>query len=261
MLVGRGIEALGYRLTAKRPEEALSAPTHELADIFRDQEFMEIYAQCQSFTMSGLQRMYALYKAVDYVCLSHIPGALVECGVWQGGSMMLCALTLIARKETTRRLYLYDTFEGMPLPDGRDIDPAGKPASELWSELEGEGVKKWCYAPLDAVRANLLRTGYPPENTIFVSGKVEESIPGIIPDSISLLRLDTDWYTSTCHELTHLFPVLAVGGVLILDDYGYWSGARQATDEYLREHSARLLLDRIDSGARIAVKQGLPAHC
>jgi O-methyltransferase len=71
-----------------------------------------------------------------------------------------------------------------------------------------------------------------------------------------LLRLDTDWYDSTRHELVHLFPRLSQGGVLIIDDYGHWKGARQAVDDYLKESGTRLLLNRIDYTGRIAVKVG-----
>ncbi|HYM86681.1 MAG TPA: TylF/MycF/NovP-related O-methyltransferase, partial [Pseudoxanthomonas sp.] len=74
------------------------------------------------------------------------------------------------------------------------------------------------------------------------------------PECIALLRLDTDWYESTRHEMIHLFPRLCVGGVLILDDYGHWLGARRAVDEYLGEHNVPLFLQRIDYTGRYAVK-------
>lgn len=82
---------------------------------------------------------------------------------------------------------------------------------------------------------------------------VEDTVPADAPDTISILRLDTDWYTSTRHELTHLYPRLSSGGVLIIDDYGYWQGSRTAVEEFLAETGARLLLTRISAG-RLAVK-------
>lgn len=88
-----------------------------------------------------------------------------------------------------------------------------------------------------------------------VKRKVEETIPASSLEKISLLRLDTDWYESTRHELLHLYPLLCVGGVLIIDDYGHWKGARKAVDEYFRETGQRILLDRIDYTGRIGVKQ------
>ena len=101
----------------------------------------------------------------------------------------------------------------------------------------------------------LYETGYPEEKIHFVQGRVEETIPASAPDSISLLRLDTDWYESTKHELVHLFPRLSPSGVIIIDDYGHWKGCRKAVDEYFDtgDHP-QLLLNRVDYSCRIAVK-------
>jgi hypothetical protein len=88
----------------------------------------------------------------------------------------------------------------------------------------------------------------------FVKGKVEDTIPASTPDRIAILRLDTDWYASTRHELEHLYPLLAPGGVLIIDDYGHWEGCRQAVDEYFASRNLQVLLNRVDYTGRIAVK-------
>jgi O-methyltransferase len=85
-------------------------------------------------------------------------------------------------------------------------------------------------------------------------GKVEDTFPKDTPDKIAILRLDTDWYESTRHELIHLYPKLSIGGVLIIDDYGHWEGARKAVDEYINDNTLRILLNRIDYTGRIAVK-------
>jgi O-methyltransferase len=111
----------------------------------------------------------------------------------------------------------------------------------------------WAIAGLGEVQRALTTTGYPAERVHLVPGKVEDTIPGAAPDEIALLRLDTDWYESTHHELVHLFPRLVGGGVLIIDDYGYWQGARKAVDEYFAEHDVPLLLNRIDATGRVAV--------
>jgi hypothetical protein len=83
---------------------------------------------------------------------------------------------------------------------------------------------------------------------------VEDSIPSTIPEKISLLRMDTDWYESTKHELGHLFPRLSKGGIFILDDYGHWKGARKAADEFFENHKINIFLSRVDYTGRIAVK-------
>ena len=98
--------------------------------------------------------------------------------------------------------------------------------------------------------------GYPAERIHFVQGKVEETIPRVLPERIALLRLDTDWYESTRHELIHLYPKLCAGGVLVLDDYGHWQGSRKAVDEWMAQTGTRMLLNRVDYTGRIAVKVG-----
>jgi hypothetical protein len=100
----------------------------------------------------------------------------------------------------------------------------------------------------------MYETGYDREKISFVKGKVEETIPDNAPQSISLLRLDTDWYESTRHELIHLYPRLSHGGVIIIDDYGHWLGARKAVDEYIEQNNLCLLLNRLDYTGRIGVK-------
>jgi hypothetical protein len=126
-------------------------------------------------------------------------------------------------------------------------------ARRSWEATQrGDGGSDWVRADLAAVRANVLRTGYPEHLLEFVAGPVEETLPGRRPDAISLLRLDTDFYKSTRHELEHLYPRLARGGVLIVDDYGAYDGARLATDEYFTGHP--VLLSRIDEHVRMLVK-------
>ena len=167
--------------------------------------------------------------------------------------MMAAALTLAGLGEH-RRLHLFDTFEGMPPPGAEDRDIGGAAAEDLLAEEDRETGSTWAFGPLADVQHNLFSTGYPRDLIQFVRGRVEETIPCHAPEQIAVLRLDTDWYESTRHELVHLFPRLAVGGVLIIDDYGHWKGARKAVDEYIAATGARLLLSRIDYTGRMAVK-------
>jgi hypothetical protein len=111
----------------------------------------------------------------------------------------------------------------------------------------------WAYATLEDVKQAMDETAFPAERIHYYKGKVEDTIPEHIPDKISILRLDTDWYESTRHELDHLYPRLSPGGVLLLDDYGWWDGARRAVDEWLEETGHPLLLMRMDVG-RLAIK-------
>jgi O-methyltransferase len=218
-----------------------------------------ILAQSQPFTLTSEARLLAVVDAVRYVTEREIPGAFAECGVWKGGSVLAIILTLQDAGIDDRDLYLYDTFENMSQPTEADTSAFERPALDTWREAEERGEAPW--APyFDAatfserqVRETLLSTGYPEERLHFVRGKVEETLPQQAPERLALLRLDTDWYESTRHELQHLYPRLSDGGVLIIDDYGHWEGARRAVDEYLGAGQS-LLLSRIDYTGRIAIK-------
>lgn len=209
----------------------------------------QIVLAVKPFTMTSVERIVSLVNAVSYISSNKIGGDIAECGVWRGGSMMTVALTLLAHNDTGRNLYLYDTFEGMSAPTEFDKSFDGVSAESQMNQEEG----KWCYASIEDVRQNILSTGYPKEKIHLVKGKVEDTIPKTLPINLSLLRLDTDWYESTKHELNHLFPLLAPEGVLVIDDYGHWQGARRAVDEYFAEQNRKIYLHRIDYTGRIAV--------
>jgi hypothetical protein len=219
-----------------------------------EEAFLPIYQRAKPFTMTSLERMYALFKAVEYIVNHNIPGDLVECGVWKGGSAIICAEILKLLGATDRVLWLYDTFEGMPPAADVDVQYDDVSAADRLAASDAHDYSDWANAPLDEVRANLAATGYPTANLRFVPGRVEHTIPASAPEQIALLRLDTDWYESTAHEMRHLYPRLAKSGVLLIDDYGHWKGCRKAVDEYLAEHRIPMLLNRIDYTARIGVK-------
>jgi len=225
-----------------------------------DDDFKPIYEACRGFTMTGPLRMHALYDAVRHIESANIPGDIVECGVWRGGSAMVAAMTLMKLGRNDRTIWLFDTYEGMTLPSERDVDLDGRSALLRWNTewsgtIKGNGAgSDWCMASIEEVRENLLGTGYPENRLRFIKGKVENTIPAVGLDRIALLRLDTDWYESTYHEFVHLYPKLGAGGVLILDDYGSWQGAREATDRYFQETGNKPFLGRIDEAARVGIK-------
>ncbi|CAN5275996.1 hypothetical protein BH20ACI2_BH20ACI2_01130 [soil metagenome] len=217
-------------------------------------EEKEILDMVRQFTMTSVERIVSLLDATRYLVENSIGGDMVECGVWRGGSIMVIAEMLKRRGDTTRNLYLYDTFEGMPEPTEKDRQFDGRSAEELFEEFTKKNGA-WCYADEEDVLLNLSRTGYPDSKIKLIKGKIEETIPSVIPEEIALLRLDTDWYESTLHELEHLYPRLVSGGVLIVDDYGHWQGAKIATDEYFsRLTTRRPFLHRIDYTGRLLIK-------
>ncbi|TYT23024.1 macrocin O-methyltransferase [Luteimonas viscosa] len=231
-------------------------------DFRRNREFRdvpkwhrEIMEKVLPFTMAGPERTLATICAVEYVVRNSVPGAVVECGVWQGGQMMAAALTLLQLGES-REIILFDTFSGMTAPTPADRDLDGADARPVFEQLSKKEVgDRWCEAGIEEVHRNLASTGYPMEFVRLVQGPVEETLPDHAPAQISCLRLDTDWYESTLHELEHLYPRVASLGVVIVDDYGHWQGARQATDEYLATNGIPALMHRIDYTGRQFVKR------
>jgi O-methyltransferase len=244
------------RLRARRA--ASVQPADELAAL--SAEDRRIVERALPYSMTGVPRLQALVDAVRYCVRREVPGAFAECGVWRGGSVLAMVLTLQELGASDREVYLYDTFEGMTRPTEHDVSPYDPPALATWSEAERQRRKPWeAYFDPDsfneeAVRETVLSSGYPEELLHLVPGRVEDTLPAHAPERLALLRLDTDWYESTRHELEHLYPRLSDGGVLIVDDYGHWEGARRAVDEYLARTGAPLLLSRIDYTGRIAVK-------
>jgi O-methyltransferase len=220
-----------------------------------DDATVETMARVRRHTMTSPARQQALIGAVEYVAHAGIPGAFVECGVWKGGSMMAAAITLRRLGVTDRDLYLFDTYRGMVPPGPDDIDSPydGFSLNAMW-RWRRRGDMNWQGVPVAEVRASMATTGYPMERVHLVEGPVEDTLPGSAPEVVALLRLDTDWYLSTAHEMAHLYPRLAPGGVLVLDDYGHYAGARRAVDEHLAAAGEHLLLQRIDYTGRIAVK-------
>jgi O-methyltransferase len=236
-LVKRALAWRGYEIRRSNPYRHI--------DLSADD--WELWRSVHEYTQTPPERVAALADAVEYVVRRAIPGDFVECGVWRGGSSMAIALTLQRLGVRDRQLWLYDTFGRMPPPGEHDAGVPSEPVDQVNNSTKISGLT------LPDVRRAMASTGYPSERITYVEGLVEETLPQAAPAQIALLRLDTDWYESTRHELVHLYPRLAPGGVLLLDDYGHFTGARKAVDEFFAD--VPLLLARLDHTARIAVKQ------
>ena len=241
-------EKLGYSLVKSNSLE-------KFVDI-QEKEFWEIYNFCKPYTMTSIQRMYSLYCSVNYILARGIEGDFVECGVWRGGSSMLVAKMLVNRNINDRKIFLYDTFEGMSEPTHADVSINDNDAKVLMDQnVNNKETSVWCLADLNDVKRNLKSTAFPESNLVYIKGKVEDTLPANVPSGkIALLRLDTDWYESTKHELEVLFPMLAENGVLLIDDYGHWKGCRRAVDEYIEKNKLTVLMNRIDYTARMIIK-------
>lgn len=253
-LLRKLLHRCGYVISRYRDVDALRPA---FADC--DPHDLEIVKKVQNYTMTDAHAIMNLLFAVQYVVGNRIPGDIVECGVARGGSMMAAAHALRHLGDESRTLYLYDLFyPGMPRGGAHDFTSANVNATAAFESagiLYDPGAAATIRETAAEVRDLMRSTGYPESKVRLVVGRVEDTIPAVIPDRIAILRLDTDLYESTRHELTHLFPRLSPGGVLIVDDYGAFLGARKATDDYLRQHGLSLFLLRVgDAGCRFAVK-------
>ena len=238
----------GYDIVKYNPPNTVTMYPPDLSE-----DEIDIINRVRPFTMTRIERIVALIRAIKYLLKANIPGDIAECGVWRGGSMMAVALTLLQAGENSRQLFLYDTFKGMPAPLPEDKYYDGRSASAMLASIPKDtGI--WCYAGIDEVKKNLLSTGYPENNLHFFMGRIEDTIPNRETTSLSLLRIDTDWYESTKHGLYHLYPILNHKGILILDDYGCWQGAKLATDEYFKSQGISVFLNRIDYSGRLIIK-------
>lgn len=216
-----------------------------------EEDFLAIWELCRPYTMVSVERAYALYQSVNYIIQNDIPGDFAECGVWKGGCCMLMAYTLQKAGQQNRQIWLYDTFSGMTEPEDDDrIAYSGEKVHGRWQKQK-EG---WWKAEQDLVRENLAKTAYPAENFSLIAGDVIQTLEENKPERIALLRLDTDWYASTKAELEQLYPRLQSKGVLLLDDYGHFTGAKKAVDEYFSQQDFKPLLCRSDYTGRLLIK-------
>lgn len=213
------------------------------------------FVRQNELSMVAPSGLWATMLACKHILAHDIPGDFVECGVWRGGTAILAA-AILQQHGSNRKVYLYDTFAGMSQPEDNDINlDNGKPAAQLYQANKKATHNAWCYASLEDVKNNFVKAGLSLDNLVFVKGDVLQTLQQTkdLPKQISLLRLDTDWYQSTLLELEVLYPKLSVGGILAVDDYGAWSGSKQATDEYFTRHP-KPFLQRTDMSGRMGLK-------
>ena len=224
-----------------------------------DQAAHVILQSVKNRTMTSESSLYNLIEAVRYIELNKIEGDFVECGVWRGGSIIAVLKTLESVYSFEREIYLYDTFEGMTKPINVDKSFLGSSAIDVLHKSRiGRRTQHQAgviaYSTLSDVRTGIEETNYPSSKIHYIVGDVIETLKSSSHKKIALLRLDTDWYESTKAELEHLWDSVSSGGIVILDDYDYWQGARKAVDEFFQKRGINLFKMKLTSGGRIIIK-------
>lgn len=204
-----------------------------------------IHDFCKPYTSASTERIMNVIDSVQYIVNNEIPGDLCEMGVWYGGLPMAMAMTLNELGDATRRIHLYDTFHGMTEAGPNDLDAWGKHANDQWNQVA-------CLNSLEAVQSNMALTDYPASKISYHIGDVRKTLKGKKPKEFALLRIDLDWYELVQCALVNCYGRVASGGIVIIDDYGHWQGAKKATDEFI--HGRLVELREVDYTARFWAK-------
>jgi hypothetical protein len=212
-------------------------------------------ADLQNYYMTQLnyERVICNINSVEHIISNNIEGDIVEIGVWRGGSMLSMLLTLEHLNSNDRKIHLYDTFDGMTEPTEHDI-MHGMHAYEFNKvHYNTDDISEMCKISISEVKSNIFSNCTYPQNLInFHMGDIVKT--NIFPENISILRLDTDWYESTKFELENFYDLVSSNGVIIIDDYNCWHGARKAVDEFLQERHIVVNLIDATEGAVFFVK-------
>lgn len=237
----------------KKRKKIMSQLPMEL-DEYEKNLLCEVYLS--GFTMEPLARLVNTALTVIHVIQKNTQGDYVECGVFKGGQGILAAGIFINRRQNDRKVFLFDTYSGAPKPGIYDSRISnGELARHKWAETNGN----WMNAGLREVKSNFAQLGVSMDNVRFVKGDVRETLyeKENIPGRISVLRLDTNQYDSVKVEMDRLYPILSKGGILVINDYGFWAGTKKAVDEYFMFNHDGLeapFFIAVDTAARFGVK-------
>lgn len=203
----------------------------------------------KELTMTSVRNLSFTAVIAEQIMKANLPGDFVEVGVWRGGHLIMAAAALHGKKKVLG----FDTFSGMTEPDESEVNLfSGKKAVTRYQELKKGG---WKPASRYEVQESIKSFGIPSEHFSLIEGDVISTFASYpLPEKISVLRIDLDWYQGTRHTLEVLYPIVTSGGVVIIDDYGSWSGARDAVVEYLNAINYHPVLFPIDGGAVFFVK-------
>lgn len=223
--------SLGSALVKPMGLRLMQQPEYDETDR-RDGKIWPGYAH----TMIGLRRLDNLQECVETVLKDGVEGDLIETGVWRGGSCIFMKAILAAYGDDRRKVYVADSFEGLPRPD-----PEKYPADT------GDDLYQYDYlaVSLEQVKQNFAAYGLLDENVVFLEGWFKDTLPHAPVEKLAVMRLDGDLYGSTIEALESLYPKLQHGGFCIIDDYALPT-CLQAVDDFRRTHGVRDELVAVD---------------
>lgn len=211
----------------------------------------------QKYSMTPQIRIFNLLQSLRHIKYKKIEGDYVECGVWKGGNIILFKKFIENEdRDSIKNIFAFDTYEGMTEPDENDYDISSKVSANVL--LKGDKTKQtnlWGVCSLENVKKNILENVNNMKNIKFIKGRVENTLnlDSNLPDKISLLRLDTDWYSSTKKELEVLYSKVSSGGIIIIDDYGHWGGSKKAVDNFFL--NKYVWMHYVDYACRLIIKE------
>jgi predicted O-methyltransferase YrrM len=214
---------------------------NRIADAILPTEFAKNYRLIRPYTSCSTARLRGLERAIKYAIDRQIPGDVVECGTALGGSAAFMGLTL-NRLNSNRQLWVFDTFEGLPPPTAADPD---YDRAKFWTGK--------CRGELSEVE-NLFQQCGILERSRLIKGLFQDTLPVAEVEKIAVLHVDGDWYESVKSCLEHLYDRVSPGGVIQIDDYGHWAGARKAVTEFFQHRQIDPKLHYLDYTGRQFVK-------
>lgn len=195
----------------------------------------------KSFTMIGEKRMQNFRNLIESVIGNNVPGDIVETGVWRGGACIYARAILKVYQQTNRRVFVCDSFEGLPPPDLIKFPDDADSSFHLYPELS---------VSLEDVKANFEKLNLLDNQVIFVKGWFKDTMPTLNVKQIAVLRLDGDMYESTIDPLNHLYSKVSPGGWVIIDDYEVVPACKAAVHDFFKVQDLNPELYEIDGVGR-----------
>ena len=217
-------------------------------------EDIQEFEKVDEISLTSYPNRWSLIQSLKYIEENNISGEIVETGVYKGANLILIN-NFLTKSNMHKKIFAFDTYEGQPDPSEKDFDIKGTKMIEKFEVLKKKNVTP-VFCSLENVKKNILNYSENDlEKIIFVKGKVEETLRSEknLPNKISLLRLDTDFYDSIKISLEILYPRLCKGGVLIIDDYGHFKGAQTAVDDFFN-NKKNIWMHRVDYTCRLIIK-------